>query len=65
MYLDTGCQEQWLIGINGERESRESVLSAQLDDHDHLYLKPFVKIELISETFDQVTFCQGLCLLNL
>ena len=43
-----------------ERESKESVLSGQLDDYDHLYLKPFVKIELVSEAFVQITFCQGL-----
>ena len=26
--------EQWLIGKNGERKSRESMLSANLDDND-------------------------------
>ena len=27
-------QERWLIGMDKERESRESMLSAQLDDDD-------------------------------
>ena len=31
------CQEKWLIGMNGESESRESVLSAQLD-YIYIYL---------------------------
>ena len=26
------CQEQWMIGTDGERESGKSVLSTQLDD---------------------------------
>ena len=28
------CLERWPIGKDGERESRESELSIQLDDHD-------------------------------
>ena len=28
------CRERWLIGRDGKRDSRESVLSARLDDDD-------------------------------
>ena len=35
------CQERWMIGMNGERDSGKSVLAAQLDDNDiyvHAYM---------------------------
>ena len=36
------CQEQWMIGMDGERESRKSVLSVLFDDDDDDVDKPLI-----------------------
>ena len=34
--IKSNCQEQWLVGMDRKRESKESMLSAQLDDDDYI-----------------------------
>ena len=31
------CWEQWMVGIDGEKESGKSILSVWLDDYDNVY----------------------------
>ena len=34
LYINSGCSQEWPIGIDGERESKESMLSPQLDNDE-------------------------------
>ena len=47
------CQKWWMIGIDGEKESRESVLPAQLDD-DSLNAVDFGLIFLVLKKINSI-----------